>query len=832
MTASPPCRRRSISSAVLLLALAAAGGAARSGKAATEAGAARRPFTVQDAIEMSSIVAAQTDRPLPRAAPLFSPDGRSFLLISQRGKLASDQTEATIWLFDRQAVTDYVLRRTSARPAPRPVATVAATSNMEVVSAVRWLPDSAAISFLGKNGSPYQRLFTADVRTGQRTALSAGDAFVSAYRIQGETAVYATVIVPPRAAAPGDEIVAVTGKSLFSLFYPEPLRLEDLEDNSIAGYALALHVRRRGAELPLDFRLRGKPLRLGTAGWTAAPPLAISPDGNFLITLAPVPEIPAGWDAYAPQPSWGTHRPEPGDPRAVAEDNYERPFQFVLVDLRTGLTTPLVDAPAGITLGYEAPTSAIWTADSRQAILCNTFLPLAGTSGAQRAQRAAGPSIVVVDTATRSLRAVKPLAVPTLRDPQRFYVDGVSWDAAREEMTLTYVVPPSSTAVPTPPPETFALRGDAWIRRPATATGPGAGTGGGGPAGAPRAASAAVELAVEEAFDRPPALVGRPRGETASTVVWDPNPQLAGLALGKVSFYRWQAKDGTPWAGILALPPDYEPGRRYPLVIQTHGYRVDKFFVEGSFTTGSGGRALAARGVVVLQMDMPATHLQTALDAPQNLAGFQGAVARLSADGWIDPRRVGVVGFSYTCYYTLYALTNDPDLFAAASITDGWNQGYWQYLIDDRSTVDLFEQVNGGRPWGAGQANWLARSPGLNLDKVKAPLLVSALEQGTLLSEWEPYAGLHLLGKPVDMLWLRRGNATHVVFRPWHQQISEQSAVDWFDFWLNGREDPTAADPADLANRANPARLEQYARWRELRKLLPAGAPAAPAGRR
>jgi hypothetical protein len=200
-------------------------------------------------------------------------------------------------------------------------------------------------------------------------------------------------------------------------------------------------VRRHGAELPLDFRLRGKPLRLGTAGWTAAPPLAVSPDGNFLITLAPVPEIPAGWDAYAPQPMWGTHRLAPGDPRAVAEDNYERPFQFVLVDLRTGLTTPLVDAPAGITLGYLAPTRAIWTADSRHAILCNTFLPLGGAAGTPRAQRAAGPAIAVVDTTTRSLRAVKPLAVPVMSDPRRYYVNEISWDAAREEMRLTYVVP-------------------------------------------------------------------------------------------------------------------------------------------------------------------------------------------------------------------------------------------------------------------------------------------------------------------------------------------------------------------------------------------------------
>lgn len=36
---------------------------------------------------------------------------------------------------------------------------------------------------------------------------------------------------------------------------------------------------------------------------------------------------------------------------------------------------------------------------------------------------------------------------------------------------------------------------------------------------------------------------------------------------------------------------------------------------------------------------------------------------------------------------------------------------------------------------------------------------------------------------------------------------SQQGNVDWFTFWLKGEEDP------------NPAKAEQYKRWRELRNL-------------
>jgi hypothetical protein len=37
--------------------------------------------------------------------------------------------------------------------------------------------------------------------------------------------------------------------------------------------------------------------------------------------------------------------------------------------------------------------------------------------------------------------------------------------------------------------------------------------------------------------------------------------------------------------------------------------------------------------------------------------------------------------------------------------------------------------------------------------------------------------------------------------------LSQQTTVDWYGFWLKGEEDP------------DPAKVEQYKRWRELRKL-------------
>jgi hypothetical protein len=73
------------------------------------------------------------------------------------------------------------------------------------------------------------------------------------------------------------------------------------------------------------------------------------------------------------------------------------------------------------------------------------------------------------------------------------------------------------------------------------------------------------------------------------------------------------------------------------------------------------------------------------------------------------------------------------------------------------------------------------------------------------LGVWEWFAGLSRLGKPVEVIYIPDGD--HVLVKPRDRLTSQQGNVDWFCFWLQGHEDP------------DPAKAEQYVRWRELRKL-------------
>jgi hypothetical protein len=229
----------------------------------------------------------------------------------------------------------------------------------------------------------------------------------------------------------------------------------------------------------------------------------------------------------------------------------------------------------------------------------------------------------------------------------------------------------------------------------------------------------------------------------------------------------------------------------------------------GTFTTAFAARPLAATGIMVLQVQ-EAPNLMTPQEAPVNLQGYEAAIDRLTADGLVDPGRVGLIGFSRTGYYTLEALTKASNKFAAATIAESDFLGYMQQLLGvdinaDNTAKKEGVAIYGSPPFGIGLKTWLQEAPAFALDKVVAPVRIEVHNSYSLLCTWELYAALRLQDKPVDLIQLP--DAVHIVAKPLERLASEQGDVDWFDFWLNGHED------------SDPAKAEQYARWRELRKL-------------
>ena len=171
----------------------------------------------------------------------------------------------------------------------------------------------------------------------------------------------------------------------------------------------------------------------------------------------------------------------------------------------------------------------------------------------------------------------------------------------------------------------------------------------------------------------------------------------------------------------------------------------------------------------------------------------------------MDAGRIGIIGFSATCFPVMETLTTKSFL-KAASVTDGIMVDYFQYMTGGSDAVaNEFNSAIGAKPFGEGLEQWLKRSPGFNLDKINTPLMVVGLGPVSLLDMWQPYAGLRYLHKPVDLIMLNTDE--HVLTSPAVRMASQGGSVDWFRFWLQDYEDPS------------PAKAEQYTRWRELKKM-------------
>lgn len=169
------------------------------------------------------------------------------------------------------------------------------------------------------------------------------------------------------------------------------------------------------------------------------------------------------------------------------------------------------------------------------------------------------------------------------------------------------------------------------------------------------------------------------------------------------------AADGhTPLHGVLYLPPEFDPGKSYPLVDVIYGgcqvpVRPTRYDQSGGSVTidgepprhGAHAQAIAQIGFVTVVLDgrgtpgRGSTFQETvrgqmgSSEIPDHAAAVRELIAR---HPWIDGTRVGITGRSWGGYLTVRAMLLEPDLFrvavAEAPAADLYDHiGHLSYII-------------------------------------------------------------------------------------------------------------------------------------------------------
>jgi len=725
----------------------------------------------------------------------WSPDKKYITFVTTRGIVESDEIESTLWIVGRNEITKVLATGAStAKIVPTIGARLKATPKAQafdsynsLITDERWTSDSKGLLFLGHTSNGNRRLFRVDLRSRVTRGLTAASHDVSQFESGAGTIVY-RASASRKLDLPGVAINLdardVTGAPLDAIL---PLPAEGQR----YVYESELWTIRSSRNMAITDPRTKKPVPLWNDPTPSVPglnPLSISPDGQKVVVLTPSTNVPRSWEALEPFLVELKIRFTNG---IVSQEDSSRLLQYAMVDLQRGTAEPLFDAPNAWALGYTDDNLAIWSRGEGKLLLTDTYLPLNENQITERERevrrRPCAAAVVDINNDVTSCVAYSKGRTSSLRSARFGRTD--------HEVCLRFG---RATAE-----DCFHFQDGDW--RPVGD--PHNEKQDDNPSGrAPLSLASTEDLSVEirQDLNTPPSLWATDSKTRLSKMIWDPNPGLATVSFGEVSIFRWKDTAGYEWTGGLVMPPNYVPGQRYSLVIQTHGFPQHEFMTDGVYTTAFAARALASHGIVVLQMAERFDDLVTAQEASNRVLGYESAIDHLASEGIVDPKRVGIIGFSRTCYHVESALIKDPERFAAATLADGVDASYMQYLLFAESSLAReSEQIYGNVPFGEGLREWTERSPGFRLHQIQTPLRIEAIGAISLLSEREIYASLWKQGKPVDLIYFPNGQ--HILQKPLERMASQQGNVDWFRFWLLNEEDP------------DPAKEEQYAKWRQLR---------------
>jgi dipeptidyl aminopeptidase/acylaminoacyl peptidase len=270
----------------------------------------------------------------------------------------------------------------------------------------------------------------------------------------------------------------------------------------------------------------------------------------------------------------------------------------------------------------------------------------------------------------------------------------------------------------------------------------------------------------------------------------DMTAQVSNWNLGTVEVISWKSQDGAVIEGILRKPADYDPSRKYPLLVRIHGgptgtsmptlspvtyaYPVQQFLAKGALVLepnyrGSAGYGAAFRALNVRNLGVG------------DMWDVMSGVDYLLSKGIVDPTRMGSMGWSQGGYISSF-LTTHTDRFKA--ISEGAGISDWTTYYVNTDITPFTRQYLHATPWDDPEI-YAKTSPITTIKEAKTPTLI---QQGNgdkrvpVPDSFELYRGLQDQGLNSRMI-LYTGFG-HGVNKPKSMRALLQSNLDWFNYYL------------------------------------------------
>jgi dipeptidyl aminopeptidase/acylaminoacyl peptidase len=269
----------------------------------------------------------------------------------------------------------------------------------------------------------------------------------------------------------------------------------------------------------------------------------------------------------------------------------------------------------------------------------------------------------------------------------------------------------------------------------------------------------------------------------------DFNRSFAAYAWPRSTEVQWRAPDGQLSDGILTYPDDYLPGKRYPLVVYSHG-GPEAASTEG-FDTGEIGPLrdlFAAHGYLVFEPNYRGSdNLGNAHEhaiyrdpgaGPDSdvITGIQ----MLEKQGIVDEARIAAVGHSYGGYMTAWLISHQH-FWRCAVVADGAVDWTEEYDLSAAGNLAWTRDSLGGSPWDKGSAALYRRgSPIAYAGDISTPTLILSGTDDTTVPITESFTLYHALAsRKVPVKFIGIPGAHHSPQDPVHRELYYQAIDQW-----------------------------------------------------
>ena len=211
------------------------------------------------------------------------------------------------------------------------------------------------------------------------------------------------------------------------------------------------------------------------------------------------------------------------------------------------------------------------------------------------------------------------------------------------------------------------------------------------------------------------------------TQISDANPQQANYVWGKSELVSFKSEDGVPLQGILTRPDNFDPKKKYPLIVNIYERQTDRL---NSYSTPAPGTSInvsryVSNGYFVLRPDIAYTPGYPGASAQKCVLP---AIASVVAQGNVDESRIGIQGHSWGAYQIAYLITR-TNLFraveAGAAVSDmisAYGGIRWGTGQSRAGQYEKGQSRIGATPWTR-PLQFIENSPIFWVDKVQTPYL-------------------------------------------------------------------------------------------------------------